>query len=65
MSFKKDKSSFSIAYSALERLSPGYLPFRNIILKWIFKSMGYRAAAYPAFWYRKIISIFSRRNNEI
>ena len=53
-SFKKDESTFTYAYSALNRLQPGFIPFRNKFLRLIYKRKGYRAAASLAFWYRKI-----------
>jgi glycosyltransferase involved in cell wall biosynthesis len=57
MSFKKDRPTFASAHSALQRLDPGYIPFRNKILRVIYKRMGYGAAALLASWYRRIISI--------
>jgi glycosyltransferase involved in cell wall biosynthesis len=56
-SFKKDRPTFASAHSALQRLEPGYIPFRNKILRVIYKRMGYGAAALLASWYRRIISI--------
>lgn len=54
MSFRKDRSTFTKAYSALKRLEPAYVPFRNKILRFIYKHTGYGPAATLAAWYRGI-----------
>jgi hypothetical protein len=53
-SFNKDKPTFAKAFSALQRLQPGYIPFRNKILRFIYTHMGYGPAAMLASWYRGV-----------
>jgi glycosyltransferase involved in cell wall biosynthesis len=66
MSFKKDKPTFAYAYSALNNLEPGYIPFRNKILRLIYKRMGYKTAASFAFWYRRIRNFsFVKKNRYV
>ncbi len=63
MSFRKDKPTFVSAYSALNGLEPGYIPFKNKILRAIYKRMGYGPAASLAFLYRRARIIFSGKKN--
>jgi len=57
-SFKKDKPTFAKAYSALKRLKPDYVPFRNKVLRFIYRHTGYCPAAMLASWYRGFRSLF-------
>lgn len=61
MSFKNDKPTFTYAYSSLNKLEPTYIPFRNKILRVIYKRMGYRVAASLAFWYRRSINLYFKK----
>jgi len=56
-SFKKDKPTFEYACAAMNKLSPGYVPFGNKFLRLVCRRMGYRAALLISFWYKKIINI--------
>ncbi len=58
-SFKTDKSIFESAFAAFNKLEPGYIPFKNKILRLIYRRLGYATAADLAFRYRRIKNIFS------
>ena len=63
--FKKDKPTFEYAYTALNKLQPDYIPYRNKLLRLVCKRMGHRKAAVISFWYRSIKNIirsFINRN---
>jgi len=53
-SFNKEMAVFDRAYKALNRLAPGYVPTKSKLLRWSSKILGYRKAAYLAFYYKKI-----------
>ena len=52
--FKTDKPTFEYAYMTLNKLQPGYIQYRNKLLRLVCKHMGYRKAVAISFWYRQI-----------
>ena len=62
--FEKDKPTFEYASTAINRLAPGYIPFRNKFLRLVCRHMGYRTTALISFWYRSIKNITSSFINQ-
>jgi GT2 family glycosyltransferase len=52
-SFENDPNTFEIAYEALERLEPGYVPESPLHLAWASRFIGYRGAENLARRYRQ------------
>jgi glycosyltransferase involved in cell wall biosynthesis len=53
-SFEKDKALFQIAHQTLQRLEPGYVPHRPLLLKLLSRVCGYENAESLAVRYRRI-----------
>jgi hypothetical protein len=53
-SFGRDDTTFDVAYSALQRLQPGYTPPGPWPLTITSRLVGYRSAEALAFTYRKV-----------
>ncbi len=53
-SYGSDTATFDIAYRALERIQPGFVPLRLKSLNLIYRAIDYRRAEGVAGWYRTV-----------
>lgn len=63
-SFAKDLPTFETAYSALNKLKPGYVPEYPRHLAAASKILGYKNAERLAFWYRKMRGLLGQTQSQ-